>query len=157
MFGFITKGVQYDMNFILSFSCPLEKFIEKTKVKLHVSFAMASIQGVCCVYIYIYMIILYQDEDVHMLYSGVFIHASINCINWVKLTHCYYLVLFLLLLLSSNGCRLLMHIFQIFRDINSRKNCLKDQGNDSIHVSLLLLKLKSFNLISRICLSQKRY
>lgn len=58
------KTVQFDRNFILSLSWPLENFIEKSILKLHVSSAMASRKlnlhvllavtsrkGVCCVYI----------------------------------------------------------------------------------------------------------
>ncbi|KAH0649114.1 hypothetical protein KY290_032505 [Solanum tuberosum] len=121
------KSVQFDTcsrALVSYFSCPLEYFIDGTKLKLHVSFAMASRQGVHCGYIS--RRIFYWDDDFHMLYKGVFIHAKIN---WVKWTHGHYLVLLLPLLLSSNGCCLLIHIFLILRDLNSRMNCFQEEGN----------------------------
>ena len=115
------KSVQFEVDFIFCLSYPLDYFVDRTNFKLHVSFPTTSRKEFCCAYKS--RRIFYWDDDVHMLYKGVFIHAMIN---WVKWTHGHYLVLFLPLLLSINGSFLLMNNFLILRDSNSRTNCFQE-------------------------------
>ena len=67
----------------------------------------------------------------------MFAHARVNGVTW---THGHYLIFFLPLLLSINGCCLLMHVFLIFRDSNSRTDYFQEEGSDSIHGGIFSFK-----------------
>ena len=60
--------------------------------------------------------------------------------NEVTWTHGHYLIFFLPLLVSINGCCLLMHVFLILRDSNSRTDYFQEEGNDSIHGGIFSFK-----------------
>lgn len=124
-----------------SLASPLEYFIDRVKLEKLISSPTLSIHEFCCAHTN--KRIFYWGDDVHMLYKGVFIRARIN---WVKWTHGHYLVVFLPLLLSSIECCLLLYVFLILQDSNSRTNYFQEEGNDSIQFSPLALKLIGFNV-----------
>lgn len=86
----------------------------------------------CCTYLS--RCKFYWDDDVHILFKGVLIHIRLN---WIKWTYGHYLVLFLPSLFMNSGCTLLMLVHLILHGLNSRINFLQEEGNDSIHGSML--------------------
>ncbi|XP_070012346.1 uncharacterized protein [Nicotiana sylvestris] len=120
-------------SLIISLSCILMD-CRTDKIELQVPLHGASKRGFYCINLGRHK--FYWDDDVHILYKGVFIPIRID---WVKWTHCHYLILFLLFFQIS-GYHLLVRVFFFLQGQNSRTNFLQEEGNDSILGSSTLFK-----------------